>query len=205
MLKTMIIIPLQIKNLFDLANMETITEKKEFNTAAVHRVESLKRAIITGDYYSQIKSILLSAPNKKQIVTDMQTYTGWTDFIKKHQLDYKTIEQYIFMYKHQQEFTEMKLLSTAQEDIDSGASGHRKIAACEAVKWYLSLLQQDPSLRGKVTAADYQAHKSQLASVGKQVLTQPNFIKVKYEEYQLILKELEELRAEVAQYRVTVK
>lgn len=196
---------ISLQRLFNLADMETTSEKNEFETAALHRVESLKRAIRAGEHYYQMKQLVLSAPNKKQIVTDMGTFKGWRDFLVYKNLNYNTIEQYIFMYKHRQEFTEMKLLSTAQEDIDSGASGHRKIAACEAVKWYLNLVQQDPTLRGTLTAADYQAHKSQLAAVGKQALTQPNFIKLKYEDYQLILKqleELEELRAEVAKYRV---
>lgn len=161
-----------------------------------NRVYTLLKCIEIGSHYYQLKQMFLSAPNKDtQFITDMGTFTGWYDFLEKQGLARQSIDRYIFMYEHQQEFEELKLLSTDPEDIANGASGHRKIAACEAVRWYLKLIaEKGDSVRGTVTAADYQAHKSNLAKKGAEAVdTYP----MKLEQYFSLLTELQSLRKEV--------
>jgi hypothetical protein len=189
------IIQYTIEPLFKKAVMNRGLEIKNFEVAAEFRVEALNNAIKVGEYFYKIKQILINAPNKGDVVTDMGTFKGWTEYANSlKDFKYDQINQYIFMHLHEQEFIELKLLSLDAEDIKSGASGHRKIAACEAVKWYLKLLKKDPTMRGKVTAADYQAQKSQLAAVGQTALANPGIVKLKYDVYQSMVEELNRLR-----------
>jgi len=204
------IIQYTIEPLFKKAVMNRGLEIKNFEVAAEFRVEALNNAIKVGEYFYKIKQILINAPNKGDVVTDMGTFKGWTEYANSlKDFKYDQINQYIFMHLHEQEFIELKLLSLDAEDIKSGASGHRKIAACEAVKWYLKLLKKDPTMRGKVTAADYQAQKSQLAAVGQTALSNAKQMitidKSKYDamvaRYNAMAEELDSLRSEVIELK----
>lgn len=172
-------------------------ETKEFHTAAIHRVSALLNAMEAGKYFLALRDIFKSVPNKKDSVieTDMGTFKGWKDFLAQNDFKYDAVNRYIFMYEHRQEFEELKLLSLDPEDIDSGASGHRKIAACDAVKWYLKLIEeQGDAVRNTVTAADYQKYKNE-----QQLKASPSVdnITLSLEEYFNLRAELTTLRQQV--------
>lgn len=190
----MTIITSRVDQLLLEYRMNISSEEKSFTDANIKRVDALLHAIEAGRNLSELKSIIKSAPNKGEVTSEHGTYKGWRDFCEQKDICYRTTYDYIFMYEHCRELNELRLISKDPEDLASGAAGHRKTAAIAAVKWYLKLIQeQGEGVRGTVTAADYQAHKSKLAELGAQAVDNIN---IKLEQYFAIMSELNTLRKE---------
>lgn len=189
-------ITLKVSDLIYQVNNKLIEESKTFENANLQRVDVLLHAIQAGELFAELYDMFHNTPNSKEIVTDMGTYKGWTDFLKQNGFNYNTVSSYIFMYKHRQEFKEMRLTSKNLADIVSGAAGHRKIAAIKAVKWYLQQIAIfGEQIRGTLTACDYQ---QDIQNTVKKVKENKYVLREDYErlklENQMLRLEIEQLR-----------
>ena len=199
-------ITLKVSDLIDQVNNKLKEEKQTFINANLERVDALLKAIELGELYIKLYDMFRNSPNIGTVTTDLGTYKGWADFLKQNGYNYNTVSSYIFMYQHQQEFAELKLISKDPTDLASGAAGHRKIAAIKAVKWYLQkIAAEGEQIRGTLTACDYQRYIQSKAKANVDEEAKGTDYKKMYNElsarYSLLELEIDNLRSKLEEYK----
>jgi hypothetical protein len=174
---------------------------------SLERVKTILQGIDSGKELVELRSIFLSAPNKKEIVTEHGTFIGWRDFVNKKGLNYQTVLKHIFLYNHRKELEELKLLSTDPLDLIKGISG-QKVPTVKILKWYLNKISiEGESIRGSLTVLDYLQDLESVKKVNSNILSKKYLQENKYvlkSDYDKLLEDYNKLKVEfnVLKYRL---